>query len=62
MSAEVRESGYQTATMNNGLAMLTLSPHLSIGTVGIRARVTDLASNAAVCGAWLSTSRGRTAA
>jgi hypothetical protein len=32
MSAKVWESGYQTATMNNGLAMLTLSPPPSTGT------------------------------
>jgi RHS repeat-associated protein len=40
------ESGYMTGTLTNGVALLTLSPALtSTGTVGIRARVSDLAGN-----------------
>jgi RHS repeat-associated protein len=39
------ETGYATATMNNGLAIFELTPALSISTVKIRARVNDTAGN-----------------
>ena len=39
------ETGYETATMTNGIAVFALSPALSVGTVQLRARVTDRAGN-----------------
>jgi Big-like domain-containing protein len=39
------ETGYQTATMTNGVAVFNLSPALSPGTYPMRARVSDLAGN-----------------
>ncbi|MBI1917414.1 MAG: hypothetical protein HYS12_22160 [Planctomycetes bacterium] len=43
--ADAGETGYMTGTLTNGVALLTLSPALAIGTVGIRARVSDKAGN-----------------
>jgi YD repeat-containing protein len=39
------ESGYQTATATNGVAVFNLSPALAAGTYPLRARVDDLAGN-----------------
>src|SRR5437867_2203401 len=39
------EIGYTTGTMTNGLALITISPPLSNGTVQVRARVSDMAGN-----------------
>jgi hypothetical protein len=39
------ETGYMTATMTNGVAVFALSPALAVGTVKLRARVTDKAGN-----------------
>src|SRR5205814_226112 len=42
---DTSESGYTTGTLTNGVALITLAPALSIGTVRLRARVTDKAGN-----------------
>jgi YD repeat-containing protein len=39
------EAGYQTGTLVNGSALFTLAPALAVGTVKVRARVSDLAGN-----------------
>ncbi|MBI1918883.1 MAG: SBBP repeat-containing protein [Planctomycetes bacterium] len=43
--ADTGETGYTTGTMTDGLALITISPPLSIGTVRLRARVSDKAGN-----------------